>query len=86
MSPLPVSIMLASASPRRRDILMDAGFRFEICPAQVEEFEDPSADPVAMVHYNAQIKAKSVAVTHMDAGCFSAWFGYNGFSSRAGVE
>lgn len=59
----PDKITLASASPRRRDILSDAGLRFEICPANVEEFEDSNAAPDALVHHNAQLKAVCVART-----------------------
>jgi len=60
-------ITLASASPRRRDILSDAGLRFEVMPADVEEFEDTQAEPSALVHYNALIKAEAIAQQRPDA-------------------
>lgn len=54
-------ITLASGSPRRRDLLTDAGLRFEVCPADVEEFDDPLAEPSALVHHNARLKAATIA-------------------------
>jgi septum formation protein len=53
MSPL----LLASASPRRRELLARLGVAFEVLAAEVEEHEDPAADPRAMVSHNAALKA-----------------------------
>jgi septum formation protein len=52
-------IVLASASPRRRQILDAAGFEFEVRPASVEELEEGDAVEVAMG--NARAKANAVA-------------------------
>ncbi|MBC2604112.1 Maf family protein [Puniceicoccus vermicola] len=54
-------LILASASPRRSDLLREAGVSFRIEPAQVEEHEDPVGDPVFIVRHNAELKASEVA-------------------------
>ena len=53
-------LILASSSPRRQTILHDAGFRHRVEPPEVEEFNDPHASPVAVVHHNARIKAMDI--------------------------
>lgn len=53
--------ILASASPRRRELLERLGARFEVAPAEVEEFEDGHGDPEGMVRHNALLKAAWVA-------------------------
>lgn len=54
-------LILASASPRRRELLAKAGFEFEIKTSNAEENEDPHGDPRAMVLENALAKARAVA-------------------------
>lgn len=61
-----MSFILASASPRRKELLERIGARFDIIPAQVEEFEEGHADPEAMVRENAALKAEWVARRHPD--------------------
>lgn len=56
-------LVLASASPRRRDLLAQAGFTFEILPASVPEDPRPGENPVAYVLRLAREKAESVAVS-----------------------
>lgn len=60
----PFRLVLGSRSPRRRQLLTDAGYRFEILPADdaVEEREnvDPS-DPIRYVERLAFVKARDVA-------------------------
>ncbi len=53
--------ILASASPRRRELLEKAGFSFEIAAANVVEDENPNGVPEAAVAHNARIKALFVA-------------------------
>jgi septum formation protein len=53
-------LILASASPRRRELLKQAGFTFEVRPAQVNEDPYPDEDPVAYVVRLARHKAQSV--------------------------
>lgn len=43
------------------------GYFPEIIPAGVTEFEDPEADPCAMVLHNAALKARHLAALHPDA-------------------
>lgn len=61
------SFILASASPRRRELLAKAGFAFETRVANVVEDEDPDGDPRAAVAHNARIKALAVARENPDA-------------------
>jgi len=60
-------LILASASPRRRELLASLGVTFEVVPADVVEHEDPASDPRTMVAHNAALKADWVAVRHPDA-------------------
>lgn len=53
-------LILASASPRRREILSLAGFDFTVCPAKGEEVR-VGADPVEIVENLAKAKAREVA-------------------------
>ena len=57
-------LILASASPRRKELLASLGVKFEIIPAEVIEHEAPDADPRAMVRHNAALKADWVAARH----------------------
>ena len=55
---------MASGSPRRAQILREAGIDFEVKLADVEEiFGD---DPIATVKYNAVLKAREVAKLYDD--------------------
>jgi septum formation protein len=60
-------LILASASPRRRELLAGLGVSFEVVTAAVEEHEAPDADPRALVRHNAALKAEWVAARHPDA-------------------
>ena len=57
----PTTLVLASASPRRSDLLRRAGVRFEVCPADIPELEQPGETPVAFAQRLAHSKALSVA-------------------------
>jgi septum formation protein len=63
----PARLILASASPRRRELLAQLGFPFEVVVADVTEHEDPSTDPRVMVAHNAALKADWVAHRNPDA-------------------
>jgi septum formation protein len=54
-------LILASASPRRRELLGLLGVPFTIIPAEVTEHEATDADPREMVRHNAALKAEWVA-------------------------
>lgn len=55
------SFILASGSPRRKEILERIDARFLIIVADVEEFGDEDADPEWLVRENAAMKAKWVS-------------------------
>lgn len=54
-------VILASASPRRREILVAAGFEVEVIPANVDESQLPDENPAAYVLRLARAKAAAVA-------------------------
>lgn len=60
-------LVLASASPRRRELLAQLGVPFEVVVADVTEHEESSTDPRVMVAHNAALKADWVAARHPDA-------------------
>ncbi len=53
-------LILASASPRRRELLAQAGFSFEVRPAHIPEDALPEEDPIAYVTRLAREKAQAV--------------------------
>lgn len=55
-----MKIILASASPRRRELLDKAGLEFEIRPSPGEEIDDASLSPDILCETNATIKARAV--------------------------
>ena len=67
MAALPSALILASASPRRRELLAGLGVRFTVVVPEVTEHEAPDADPRHMVRHNAALKADWVAARHPDA-------------------
>ena len=61
------SLILASASPRRKELLGRLGVPFTIVTAAVTEYEEAAAEPKALVAHNAALKAEWVAERHPDA-------------------
>lgn len=59
-------IVLASASPRRRELLTAAGVTFTIDPADVDESFDERIAPVAAARELAERKARTVAARYAD--------------------
>jgi septum formation protein len=53
-------LVLASASPRRRELLAQAGFTFEVHPAHIPEDPLPGEEPIAYVTRLAREKAQAV--------------------------
>jgi septum formation protein len=53
-------LVLASASPRRRELLIQAGFTFEVRPADIPEEPRPGEDPIAYAVRLAREKAEAV--------------------------
>ncbi len=66
-------LILASASPRRSDLMREAGYRFAIVAAEVEEEADeaPVSLP-ALTESNAALKANWVASRHPGATVIGA--------------
>jgi septum formation protein len=60
-------VILASSSPRRRELLERAGLVFEIVPSPAEEVHDASMRPEELCELNASIKAAEVAARRPDA-------------------
>ena len=60
-------LILASASPRRRELLTQLGVAFDIVVAEVTEHEEASTDPRVMVAHNAALKADWVSARHPQA-------------------
>ena len=54
-------LLLASASPRRRELLERVGFAIEVHPADVDEREQPDEAPASYVRRIAHAKAIAVA-------------------------
>jgi septum formation protein len=55
-----VNLVLASASPRRRELLTQAGFTFQVHPAHIPEDPHVNEDPIAYVTRLARQKAEAV--------------------------
>jgi septum formation protein len=53
-------LVLASASPRRRELLTQAGFDFEVHPADIPEDPHPGEEPIAYATRLAREKALAV--------------------------
>ncbi len=58
------SFILASGSPRRRELLEQLGVRFQVKTAPVVELEDPSFTPRELCRANAFRKAQVVAMRY----------------------
>ncbi len=63
----PAKLVLASASPRRSELLKRLGLNFEICPADVDEYDSATDDPVRMVLKNAALKAEALSSRFADS-------------------
>src|SRR5438093_7980704 len=66
-------LILASASPRRESLLREAGFEFEIDPADIDEEGYPQGmQPSELARYLAEQKGKIVSARHPDAVVLAA--------------
>jgi len=61
-------LILASASPRRRELLAQAGYTFAVHPAHIPEDPLPNEDPIAYVVRLARAKAEAVLREIRDQG------------------
>lgn len=57
-------LILASASPRRRQLLAEHGYDFTVIPAEVEEITPAHFTPREVVLWNARSKALAIARQH----------------------
>jgi len=53
-------LILASGSPRRKDLLSEAGYQFVIQPSPADELDDPEIDVVTLTGKNAELKAAAI--------------------------
>lgn len=60
-------VILASASPRRVQLLREAGFDFEVVVPAVDEAHDPSLTCQALTIANAELKARAVLAQRPEA-------------------
>ncbi len=61
-----MSLILASASPRRRELLARFGVPFSVDPADVPEALPPGADAAETVRALSEAKARAAAARHPD--------------------
>lgn len=72
MTRTPAPLILASASPRRHELLRGMGVPFTIEVAAVDENEDRDHDPRTLVSGNAALKADAVSHLHPQAWVLGA--------------
>ena len=63
----PLQLILASASPRRRELLSNLNFPFEVVPADIDESFTSEDHPFDLVRRLSVTKAETVAKDHPDA-------------------
>lgn len=67
-----MELILASGSPRRRELLEMLGARFTVIPATGEEAVHPELTPAELVKALSRAKAEEVAASHPDAAVIGA--------------
>lgn len=72
MSEMPRELVLASTSPRRRDLLMEACYAFSVIPPEVPEIELPGESPEQHVLRLALEKGRAVAARLERRACVLA--------------
>lgn len=58
------TVILASSSPRRKEILDEMGVKYEVIPANIDESEIKSRFPFLLVEKLAKAKAEHIACEH----------------------
>ncbi|HEX4342536.1 MAG TPA: Maf family protein [Verrucomicrobiae bacterium] len=61
------SLILASASPRRAELLRQLDVPFQVLPSNAPEMEDDYLSPFEVCQLNAHRKARAIAKKHQDA-------------------
>jgi septum formation protein len=64
--------ILASQSPRRKQLLEQIGLEFEVCPSDIDEVLDPTLSPREQVESLSRQKAMAVAPKFQNAVILSA--------------
>ena len=67
-----MKLILASASPRRRDLLTRAGLHFDVLPAHIDEAIHPHEPPTDYVQRLALEKAQAIHALHPAATVLAA--------------
>jgi septum formation protein len=67
-----VNVILASASPRRKELLSATGIPFEVIASPAEEIHDAAIPLDELCEKNAELKALAVAAEHPDAAVIGA--------------
>lgn len=60
----PISLILASASPRRAELLRAHGFDFEIVPSHIAEEPQEGLSPSDLTLHHARNKARAISPSH----------------------
>ena len=68
----PPRLVLASASPRRQELLREAGYEFDVIPAEIDESAPPGMLPAALAEQLALNKARAVANQHPECVILAA--------------
>jgi septum formation protein len=68
----PAPLILASASPRREELLRSLGLEFRVVPGDAEELHDEKLGAEEVCRINAEIKAGAVARRHPEATVLGA--------------
>ena len=66
------ALILASGSPRRSDLLNEAGYHFTVVKPDVVEIEDPAIAIRELTALNARLKADAVASAYPGAVTIAA--------------
>ena len=64
--------ILASQSPRRRELLASIGLQFDVMPSDVPEVHQPGESPEEYVARLSRDKAAAIAAKHADAWIIAA--------------
>jgi len=60
-------LLLASGSPRRHELMTQAGYKYRVVLPDVQESNDPSLSSRQLTENNATLKAESISLTNPDA-------------------
>ena len=66
------NLILASKSPRRQNLLEQAGLKFSVIPSSLDEKSMPPSPPESLVRNLAEAKAKAIADAYPDSWVIGA--------------